>query len=69
MWFAIQSETIGLSGSEAVLDFRLASKRVLAMRIVCRPPTATYITCGRLFNEAVEWIQDLLKSQGDRVGP
>lgn len=40
------------------------------MGVVCRPPTATYyIASGRLFNEAVEWIQDLLKSQGDHIGP
>lgn len=29
----------------------------------------TYIAIGMLFNEAVEWIHDLLKLQGDRVGP
>lgn len=60
MWSAIQSETIGLSGSQFVLDFRLTLKMVLAMRVVCRPPADTYIAFGRLFNEAVEWIQDLL---------
>jgi len=46
------------AGSQAVLDFRLTLKRVLAMLVVCRPPTATYIASGRLFNEAVEWIHD-----------
>jgi hypothetical protein len=37
------------------------------MCAVCRPPTAPNNAAGMLFNEALEWIQYLLKSQGDRV--